>query len=223
MQEKITRTLPLILADKTLKYKDLQLSTGKIEPKIERQWIIAVYNYQLKHKLQKKITPQKGEECKGSNIFGLCLLGEKVKKISIDYSPLEKRLKADINKVMTLTAINEAMEKRYWSATKYAINTIILTTIKNNNLDNNPDSNPEKNKSAISDPKSSAEGETIKLPEEQTLTKDLIFELILKNLDVKQYKSIKYADFNTDKIQQTHKRRIAHSIYDSHAFNKPIK
>ena len=213
MQEKITRTLPLILADKTLKYKDLQLSTGKIEPKIERQWIIAVYNYQLKHKLQKKITPQKGEECKGSNIFGLCLLGEKVKKISIDYSPLEKRLKADINKVMTLTAINEAMEKRYWSATKYAINTIILTTIKNNNLDNNSDSNPEKNKSAISDPKSSAEGETIKLPEEQTLTKDLIFELILKNLDVKQYKSIKYADFNTDKIQQTHKRRIAHSIY----------
>ncbi|EFA72467.1 hypothetical protein CRD_01767 [Raphidiopsis brookii D9] len=41
----------------------------------------------------------------------------------------------------------------------------------------------------------------------------MIFELILKNLDVNQYKSIKYGDFNTDKIQQTHKRRIAQSIY----------
>ncbi|WP_258004738.1 hypothetical protein [Cylindrospermopsis raciborskii] len=216
--ERITGTIPLILSDKTLKYRDLELSTDKIDPKIEIQCLIAIYSYQLKHNLEKKIIPQKGEECRGNNMFGLCLLGQKVQKTSIDYSSLKNRLKTDINKVMKLTFINEAIEERYWTKTKYTINEIIITTIKEKE-----ESDVENNKLANSDPKPSPEEKTINLPKKPTLTKQLIFQSILKSLGMNEYKNIDYVTFQTDKIQQTHKRKIAQSIYKFQESQKNIQ
>ena len=63
IEEKVIGKLIQILGDTTLKYEDLN-STAKIEEKVKTQWVKAVYNYQIKHKAEKRIKKVQVEECK---------------------------------------------------------------------------------------------------------------------------------------------------------------
>ncbi|WP_211942130.1 hypothetical protein [Cylindrospermopsis raciborskii] len=95
IEGKVIGELIQILGDKTLKYEDLK-SAGTIEEKVKTQWVIAVYNYQLKSKIEQKISTQKSgkEECV-SQIFGFCM--QKNIKTEGIYS-LETYLTKNINK-----------------------------------------------------------------------------------------------------------------------------
>ncbi|WP_417040377.1 hypothetical protein [Cylindrospermopsis raciborskii] len=57
IKKKVIENLIQILGDKNLKYQDLN-STDKIEEAVKTQWVIAVYNYQLKSKIDQKIIKQ---------------------------------------------------------------------------------------------------------------------------------------------------------------------
>ncbi|WP_061546973.1 hypothetical protein [Cylindrospermopsis raciborskii] len=96
---KVNQTLPKILADPTLKYDEIvsPIADSNIQS-IQRKWLIAVYNYQIKHRAGKEIKKVQGEECK-LGLFGLCFPGQEVtvNKDEIDDSPLRKRLAKDIN------------------------------------------------------------------------------------------------------------------------------
>ncbi|QNP30890.1 hypothetical protein [Cylindrospermopsis curvispora] len=94
IKEKVIENLIQILGDKNLKYQDLN-STDKIEEAVKTQWVIAVYNYQLKSKIEQKISTQKSgkEECV-LQIFGFCL--QKNIKTEETYI-LEAKLTNDIN------------------------------------------------------------------------------------------------------------------------------
>ncbi|MCZ2207530.1 MAG: hypothetical protein O1I36_15615, partial [Cylindrospermopsis raciborskii PAMP2011] len=96
---KVNQTLPKILADPTLKYDEIvsPIADSNIQS-IQRKWLIAVYNYQIKHRAGKEIKKVQGEECK-LGLFGLCFPGQEVTvtKDEIDDSPLRKRLAKDIN------------------------------------------------------------------------------------------------------------------------------
>ncbi|OHY32218.1 hypothetical protein BCV63_07395 [Cylindrospermopsis raciborskii CS-508] len=94
IKKKVIENLIQILGDKNLKYQDLN-STDKIEEAVKTQWVIAVYNYQLKSKIDQKVTTQKSnkEECLLQIFF--CL--KKNIKTEETYS-LEAKLTNDINK-----------------------------------------------------------------------------------------------------------------------------
>ncbi|WP_180982090.1 hypothetical protein [Cylindrospermopsis raciborskii] len=94
-EENVIENLIQILGDKNPKYQDLN-STDKIEEAVKTQWVIAVYNYQLKSKIDQKVTTQKSgkEECV-SQIFGFCM--QKNIKTEEIYS-LETYLTKNINK-----------------------------------------------------------------------------------------------------------------------------
>ncbi|MGJ0606034.1 hypothetical protein [Cylindrospermopsis raciborskii] len=95
IEGKVIGELIQILGDKTLKYEDLK-SAGTIEEKVKTQWVIAVYNNQVKGKIEQKISTQKSgkEECV-SQIFGFCM--QKNIKTEGIYS-LETYLTKNINK-----------------------------------------------------------------------------------------------------------------------------
>jgi hypothetical protein len=97
IEEKVIGKLIQILGDTTLKYEDLNY-TGKIEEKVKTQWVKAVYNYQIKHKAEKRIKKVQVEECK-LGLFGLCFPGQEVTvtKDEIDDSRLKNKLEKDIN------------------------------------------------------------------------------------------------------------------------------
>jgi hypothetical protein len=97
IEEKVIGKLIQILGDTTLKYEDLNY-TGKIEEKVKTQWVKAVYNYQIKHKAEKRIKKVQVEECK-LGLFGLCFPAQEVTvtKDEIDNSRLKNKLEKDIN------------------------------------------------------------------------------------------------------------------------------
>ncbi|EFA68378.1 hypothetical protein [Cylindrospermopsis raciborskii] len=105
-EENVIKKLIQILGDKNLKYQDLK-STDKIEEAVKTQWVIAVYNYQLKSKIDQKVTTQKSgkEECVSQIFF--CL--KKNIKTEEIYS-LETYLTKNINK-----KINPPKKNTTWS------------------------------------------------------------------------------------------------------------
>jgi len=93
IEGKVIGELIQILGDKNLKYEDLN-STDKIEEAVKTQWVIAVYNYQLKSKIEQKISTQKSnkEEC----FLQIFFCRQKNIKTEETYS-LEAKLTNDIN------------------------------------------------------------------------------------------------------------------------------
>ncbi|TPX29210.1 hypothetical protein [Cylindrospermopsis raciborskii] len=107
IKEKVIENLIQILGDRNLEYQDLN-STDKIEEAVKTQWVIAVYSYQLKSKIDQKITTQDSnkEEC----FLQIFFCRQKNIKTEETYS-LEAKLTNDIEAKLT-NDINEKIKPR---------------------------------------------------------------------------------------------------------------
>ncbi|MFL0604939.1 hypothetical protein [Cylindrospermopsis raciborskii] len=110
-EPKVAQKLAQILGDSNLQYDDLK--KGTIEQKAQTSWVIAVYNYQIKHNIVKKVMQKNDkEECVLPLLpmfDNLCLWKNepeknkpeknKPEKIT-NFSALKNKLVEDINKTM---------------------------------------------------------------------------------------------------------------------------
>ncbi|MFL0659552.1 hypothetical protein AB7294_07590 [Cylindrospermopsis raciborskii UAM/DH-MRr] len=105
-EPKVAQKLAQILGDSNLQYDDLK--KGTIEQKAQTSWVIAVYNYQIKHNIVKRVMQKNDkEECVLPLLpmfDNLCLWKNKPEKNKpekiTNFSALKNKLVEDINKTM---------------------------------------------------------------------------------------------------------------------------